>query len=144
MKFRAAVVLGMLAMGCGSEEPEFTVVFEETYGECERDCHGSLRVSADGKATASLADSANSAARTRSFTLTAGELEALKADVETARGAPWDDVYGCPDCADQGQYTLELESDGASRKTAVDPMRQPEHLAPLLNRLDALLDANEP
>jgi hypothetical protein len=53
-------------MGCGSEEPEFTVVFEETYGECERDCHGSLRVSADGKATASLADSANSAARTRS------------------------------------------------------------------------------
>jgi hypothetical protein len=147
MKFRAAAVLAMLAMGCGSEEEpqrEFTVLFEEVYGECAQNCYGSLRVTSDGEATASRADTPNSVARTRAFTLTEAELAAVTADVESALGSPWNDSYGCPDCNDQGAYTLELDADGDVRETTVDPRVPPAHLAPLTTRLNALLDANEP
>jgi hypothetical protein len=42
------------------------------------------------------------------------------------------------------RYALELDTDGDPLEAAVDPRQQPEHLAHLLSRLNALLDANGP
>lgn len=121
----------------------FSVQFEKKYGFCRGDCYLSLSVDSEGAAMAEVV-STDGKRRSRQFTLTAAELAFVRAGVEAAMAEPWDARYGCPDCVDQGAWTLQIAQDGEVRRAEVDPKAQPPHLAPLLERLDALEQANRP
>ncbi|MCE9667876.1 hypothetical protein LY474_08645 [Myxococcus stipitatus] len=154
------VVVAMFGVACGGSEgppvdrvdeaekdiecSSFTLRFEEFYGFCYEDCLGKLVVSSDGSATAARADYLGQPETTRDFTLTAEELVAVRSALQTGISQPWDAQYGCPDCYDQGRYSLVYESCGQPQTTLVDPEKQPETLQPLFAKLRDLLRANEP
>ena len=155
-----AILAGVLAVGCGGseearepsggdetqlEEP-CTLLFTESYNYCEDNCVWRTKVGADGRGGVSVADSRSAPETKRSFTLTQEELGTLKAVLDESLAQPWEPLYGCPDCYDQGSYTLGYTAcgDTASRETQVDPKFPPEHLKPLIARMRQLSQAHAP
>ncbi|MCP3136177.1 hypothetical protein [Pyxidicoccus xibeiensis] len=160
-----AIAAAVLAAGCGSDRPErepvkdtlalqeprvceqFVLTYEESYGECEDDCYTRVEVSSAGLGYVAWADrkTLDGPESKFPFALSAeeqGALEALLADAFTQR---WEHVYGCPDCVDQGRYSLFYECNGwASLVTAVDPRQQPEFLRPLIARMRELRAEHRP
>ena len=162
MRIAALIILGGL-LACGADKTisdgkrsaetpltsqnpgvgSFRVELEKRYGFCLGDCTFKLSVGEDGAAVAEVVNK-DGQSRTRPFTLTAAELESVRTGVSTALTKPWEPRYGCPDCADQGAWTLNLTSGSNKRSSVVDPQDKPTHLAPLLDTLDALENANRP
>lgn len=59
-----------------------------------------------------------------------------------ALGNPWESRYGCPDCADQGAYHLEVTAQGTVRETDIDPMKYPTFFDPLIEAFQAVIAAH--
>ncbi|ATB45087.1 hypothetical protein [Corallococcus macrosporus] len=139
-----AVVLAVLLMACGDsggepDENAFLALFEVSYGNCAGVCYARLDVASDGAAQVSYAERKGRLETKRPFLLWQSELDGLLEDVALSRTEAWESQYGCPECVDQGQYFLKLAGTDGVRQATVDPNVIPEHLAPLIGRLDEVL-----
>lgn len=69
------------------------------------------------------------------------EWEEISALASTARRQPWQSHYGCPDCADQGAWTLTVRvTSGETRSTVLDThaATNPEPLQQVIEAVRAL------
>ena len=141
-----AVLLAVLLMACGEgggpDEDAFVARFESTFRQCYGVCYYRLDVASDGSAQLAYAERKGKRESKRSFLLRQSDLDGLLGDVALARTETWEPVYGCPDCVDQGEYSLKLADKDEVREAMVDPIFVPAHLAPLIHRLDGVLVKN--
>jgi len=67
---------------------------------------------------------------------------AIFAAASDALANPWAATYGCPDCADQGSYMLEVTAVAEDRTTTLDPEQHPGFFDPLVGQLKTILAAH--
>ncbi|NOJ77921.1 MULTISPECIES: hypothetical protein [Myxococcus] len=138
-----AVLLAVLLMACGDgggpDEDAFVARFEASFGQCYGICYYRLDVASDGSAEVAYAERKGARESKQTFLLRQSELDGLLEDAALARTETWAPVYGCPDCVDQGRYSLKLADKGEVREAMVDPMFMPAHLSPMILRLTGVL-----
>lgn len=114
--------------------------YAESYGFCAGRCVRELSIASTGEATLVVRDRPGEPALSeQSFTLPAGDRDRLFDLAGASAGEPWEARYGCPDCADQGQFDLTVAAGTAEMSTVLDPAHHPAQFDELLAELKQIL-----
>jgi hypothetical protein len=117
-----------------------SVRFTTSYGECAGFCQHSLLVSPDGASLHSATNGGKAApAVDEAIELDPAVTTQILAAAAQALSYPWDARYGCPDCADQGAFHIEVTANGTLRETVLDPDQHPIFFDPLLDAVKPVL-----
>lgn len=126
------------AVGGGTQ-----VRFTQSYGECMGLCQTTLVV---GGSSAQITFSPNGPAAEptvrQAVILDAGTRAAIFTEASDALASRWAATYGCPDCADQGRWVVEITTPTETRTVVLDPQDHPKFFDPLVDQLKAILAAN--
>lgn len=118
-----------------------SVSFTASYGECMGFCRQSLVISRDG-ALARFATNGIEPAIEEAISVDPSVRAQILAAGNQTLASAWDERYGCPDCADQGAYEIEIAANGVTRKTVLDPLQHPAFFDPLLSTLEPVRSAH--
>ncbi len=152
MNHATAIGVVLLAGSCGlslgeSRNPPMSggdideIRYVEEYGFCVESCFREIIVEPQGQVTLTVrGHRSQPPVLVGSLDLESAEVERLFQLAAGASAAPWDAVYGCPDCVDQGRFELTVVVDGAVHQTTIDPLSHPDDFDDLLDELGALLD----
>lgn len=141
------LVLSLAATaGCGDERsrsPEGVdrVSMELMHGECGGYCRRITELGADlvGRyRQLPNVDDPGFPPKERSFVITRDEWAGVSAPASAARQQSWESRYGCPDCADQGAWTLTIGSTAGETLTTTLDTRSDMNPAPLQQVIDAI------
>jgi hypothetical protein len=117
--------------------------FTTSYGECAGFCQHTLLVRPDGGASLrSATNGGDVPAVDEAIELDPAVSAQILAAAAQALSNPWDARYGCPDCADQGAYHIEVSANGTLRETDLDPEQHPTFFDPLLDAVKPVLAAH--
>jgi len=117
---------------------------ELSHGECGGYCRHITEIGADLRGryrSLPLRDDPMYPPRERSFAIAAHEWAHVSELASIAGQRPWEPTYGCPDCADQGAWTLTVAATrGATRSTTLDtrPDQNPEPLQLVIDAVRGL------
>jgi hypothetical protein len=120
--------------------------FGKHYGFCAGYCLTDLRLFPTGKGAVVHGSGPRQPTQPEmqyDVALSPAEQEKIFAEARTAIGPAWQPRYGCPDCADQGAWPLEVDVDGKpARATVLDPQQVPAFLKALTDLLNGVVSAH--
>jgi hypothetical protein len=116
------------------------VSFAEEYGECGDACYRELGVALDGTAHIIVrARRDEEILLDRTVQLPDDEARRVLELAGRAVDEPWAARYGCPDCADQGAFSLTVRNGATTQHTVLDPQGIPATFDNLVTTLRAVL-----
>ena len=116
------------------------VTLAEEYGFCASACYRELGITADGTAHIVVREARDKQIlNERSVQLSDDETGRVLGLATGAVSVPWAPRYGCPDCADQGAYSLLVRSGAAAQQTVLDPRQLSPTFDDLVTTLHAIL-----
>lgn len=123
------------AVGCADwEEVQFTA----DYGFCARYCETTVTVDTLARGAIEFVDPQGRLSTVREEFSLPERAPELAAAVERSRSVRWEERYGCPDCVDQGAYTVRLTSRGRAQATVLDPASAPDAFRLLVEFFDRI------
>jgi hypothetical protein len=122
---------------------DLEIRFTRAYGMCIGLCRTTLLITATvAEIQFSPFSEMAEPSITKTVTLTETARMAIFSAALEALTHPWDPRYGCPDCADQGRYDVQITSSVGKRETVLDPSDHPQFFDSLITQLDPIFASN--
>lgn len=140
------LLLSILLIGCAEKDDSNTTIISSgtSFGECISYCIREIEISEDGLVySASGWDTLHYPRLETSEEITSGEWVDLLALVNLSNMQSYEDVIGCPDCADGGAEWIKVESAEGSKKITFEYGDSLESIQPLIEQLRLLRAENE-
>lgn len=136
----------ILLTGCTEDDDSTTTIISSgtSFGECAGYCVREIKISEDRLVyTASSWDTTNYPTLDTSVTITSAEWNDLLALVDLSAMQSYEDVIGCPDCADGGAEWIKVESAEGSKQITFEYGDSLDTIQPLIEQLRLLRAQNE-
>lgn len=140
------LILSILLIGCSEKDDSNTTFISSgtSFGECAGYCTREIVISQDGLVyTASSWDTLNYPVLDTSLEITSTEWSNLIALVDLSVLQGFEDVVGCPDCADGGAEWIQVVTQEDSKKITFEYGDTLDGIQPLINQLRLYRGAGE-
>lgn len=145
-KIAIILVIIILLITCADEDnsTSTTISSGTAFGECGGYCMREIEISEQRLVyTASSWDTADYPALDTAAEISSAEWKDLLTLVDLSVLQSYEDVIGCPDCADGGAEWINVESTEGSKKITFEYGESLSSIQPLIDRLRLLRGQNE-